>query len=54
MINQEKFINLVWSSFHGNIPNTFEEVRASQDFSDVTLACDDEGLVEGHKMILAS
>ena len=54
MINQDKFVNLVWSSFYTNVPKTFEDVRASQEFSDVTLACDDEVLVEAHKMILAS
>ena len=54
MKNQEAFINLAWSSFQTNFPKTFEEVRASQDFSDVTLACDDEGLVEAHRIILSS
>ena len=54
MRNQDKFVNLVWSSFYTNVPKTFEDVRASQEFSDITLACDDEGLVEAHKMILAS
>ena len=54
MKDQEDFIDLKWSSFQENSPKTFEEVRASKDFSDVTLACDDEGLVEAHRIILAS
>ena len=29
-------------------------MRASQDFSDVTLTCEDEGLVEAHRIILSS
>ena len=54
MMSQGNFIDLRWSSFHGNILKQFEDVRASQDFCDVTLACDDEGLDEAHRIILAS
>ena len=54
MKNIDSFINLKWRNFHENIPQTFEDLRASQDFCDVTLACDDEGLVEAHRIILAS
>ena len=53
-MRQRNFIDLRWSSFHGNILKTFEDVRASEDFSDVTLACDDDCIVEAHKLILAS
>ena len=54
MKDQEASIDLKWSRFQTNFPKTFEHVRASKDFSDVTLACDDEGLVEAHRIILAS
>ena len=54
MKNQEAFISLAWSSFQTNFPKTFEGVRASKDFSDVTLVCEDEGLVEAHRIILSS
>ena len=54
MENNKGFINLVWDSFQSNIPRTFQDVRSSQEFSDVTLACEDDGLVEAHRVILAS
>ena len=54
MENSKGFINLVWDSFQSNIPRTFQDVRSSQEFSDVTLACEDDGLVEAHRVILAS
>ena len=48
------FINLAWENFQTNIPQAFQKVRSSEDFCDVTLVCDDEGLVEAHRVILAS
>jgi hypothetical protein len=54
MARIDSFIDLKWRNFQKNIPQTFEDVRASQDFCDVTLACEDEGLVEAHRIILAS
>ena len=48
------FIDLAWENFQTNIPHAFHKVRISEDFCDVTLACDDQGLVKAHKVILAS
>ena len=47
-------IKLAWENFQSNLPHTFHKVRLSEDFCDVTLACDDEGIVKAHKVILAS
>ena len=51
---EKGFINLAWENFQINIPQAFQKVRSSEEFSDVTLVCDDEGLVEAHRVILAS
>ena len=54
MNTNEGFINLTWDSFQANIPQNFQNVRLSHEFSDVTLACEDECLVKAHRIILAS
>ena len=46
---------LMWSDFQKNVTESYQNVRQSQDLSDVSLACDDEeGLVEAHRVILAA
>ena len=46
---------LMWSDFQRNVTDSYQNVRQSQDFSDVTLACDDDDeLVETHRVILAA
>ena len=42
-----------WHDFHENIKVSFGELRDDNDFSDVTLACEDLEL-EAHKVILSS
>ena len=45
----------MWSDFQRNVIDSYQNVRQSQDFSDVSLACDDdEELVEAHRVILAA
>ena len=51
--NSEKFC-LKWTNFQENINSVFGELRNDQEFSDVTLACEDGTVVEVHKVILAS
>ena len=41
------------TEFTQNISKTFSEIRNSQEFSDVTLVCED-GEIEAHCLILAS
>ena len=52
MSSDEKLC-LKWNDFHENIKVSFGELRDDNDFSDVTLACED-GELEAHKVILSS
>jgi len=45
---------LKWNDFQDNINATFGKLRNDQEFSDVTLACEDGQQVEAHKVILAA
>ena len=45
---------LQWNDFKENFNSAFGRLRDDQDFSDVTLACEDGQQVEAHKGILAA
>ena len=45
---------LKWNDFPENLNSAFGILRGDQEFSDVTLACEDGMQVETHKVILAS
>ena len=45
---------LLWNDFHKNASSTFKEMREDQDFTNVTLACDNNQEIKAHKIILAS
>ena len=45
---------LKWKDFEENMRNQFASLRESQDFTNVTLACEDGLQVEAHKLILAA
>ena len=45
---------LQWNDFKENATTAFESLREDNDFSDVTLACEDGKQFEAHKVILAS
>ena len=53
MSNPEKLC-LKWNDFKERVSSTFGELRADQDLTDVTLACEDGEQVEAHKVILAA
>ena len=53
MQNSEKLC-LKWNDFQENLNSAFEALRNYEDFSDVTLVCEDGSQVETHKVILAS
>ena len=53
MQNSEKLC-LKWNDFRENLNSTFGVMRNDEEFSDVTLACEDGTQVEAHKVILAS
>ena len=44
---------LKWNDFQENINSAFGNLRKDNDFSDVTLACEDGHQIEAHKVILA-
>ena len=45
---------LQWNDFKESINSAFEKLREDKEFTDVTLACEDGQLIEGHKVILAT
>ena len=48
-------ILLEWSAFHSNLSSSLHNVWSTQEFSDVTLAYDDnEGTLKAHRIILSS
>ena len=49
----EKY-QLRWKSFVNNLTNTFNNLRADNDFCDVTLVGDDRALVPAHRLVLLS
>ena len=53
MTSSDKFC-LKWNDFHTNIVSSFPELRKSEDFCDVTLVCEDNTQVKGHKVILGA
>ena len=53
MPTSEKFC-LKWNDFQKNIGSVFGSLRKDNEFTDVTLACEDGYQVEAHKAILAS
>ena len=53
MATSEKLC-LQLNDFKKNISSSFGDLRADNDFSDVTLACEDGQQVEAHKVILAA
>ena len=50
----EEAAHLKWTNFHDNLNNTFRSLKGSQDFIDVTLACEDGQEIGVHKAILAA
>ena len=53
MSNPEKLC-LKWNDFKETVSSSFGDLRADEDLTDVTLACEDGKQVEAHKVILAT
>ena len=53
-INMSEKLCLQWNDFQENIKSAFGNLREDNDFTDVTLACEDGQQVEAHKVILAA
>jgi len=45
---------ITWDEFGQSIKESFREVLETQDFSDVTLACEDGLEIEAHRIVLSS
>ena len=45
---------LQWNDFQDNIKSAFGNLREDNDFTDVTLACEDGQQMEAHRVILAA
>ena len=52
-LNMSEKLCLQWNDFQKNIKSVVGSLREGNDFSDVTLACEDGQQVEAHKVILA-
>ncbi|XP_030761600.1 zinc finger and BTB domain-containing protein 11-like isoform X2 [Sitophilus oryzae] len=50
--NDQQFC-LKWNNFQANITSQFEALRFSEDFTDVTIACDGQQL-QAHKVVLSA
>ena len=53
MTTTEKFC-LKWKEFQNNIALSLKDLVNGEDFSDVTLACDDEKTIDANKVILSA
>ena len=53
MQNTEKLC-LQWNEFKDNVNSAFGKLRDDNDFSDVTLACEDGKQLNAHKIVLVS
>ena len=53
MTSTEKLC-LKWNDFQGNTASSFRDLRADQEFTDVTLVCGDGQHVEAHLVVLIS
>ena len=53
MQNDEKLC-LQWNDFKENVNTAFGKLRDDNDFSDVTLVCEDGKQLEAHQIILAT
>ena len=53
MQNPEKLC-IKWNDFQDNLNSAFGVLRNDQDFTDVTLSCEDGTQIEAHKVVLTS
>ena len=53
MTSSDKLL-LNWNNFEDTATTSFRNLQADEDFTDVTLVCEDGQQVEAHRVILAS
>ena len=54
MSTADEKLCLQWNDFKENISSAFGDLRQDQEFTDVTLACEDGQQVEAHKVVLVA
>ena len=47
-------LRVQWNDYQENVKSAFGHLRGTNDFVDVTLACEDGQQIEAHKVILAA
>ena len=52
-MSSEEKICLQWKEFQTNIKTSYRGLRKTEDYADVTLACDDGQLIRAHRNILS-
>ena len=52
MANSDEKLCLQWNDFKENVSSAFGDLREENEFTDVTLACEDGQQVEAHKVVL--
>jgi len=50
----EQALSIKWNQFSDNIKESYKTLRQENNFSDVTLACEDGQQIEAHKIVLTS
>merc|ERR1719508_355929 len=50
---EDNYFNIRNNDFHNNLFNGIKYVTESNDFSDITLVCEDDQ-IEGHKLVLSA
>ena len=53
-VNLNERLCLTWNDYLTNIINSYQKLRKSPEFSDVTLVCKDGQMIEAHRIILAA
>ena len=53
MLSGEKLC-LQWNEFQTNVRTSYQGLRTTEDYSDVTLACEDGSQIKAHRIILSS
>ena len=52
-MHQEKY-NLTWHAYSDHLQEMLHGMMASQDFTDVTLVCNDQKKIKAHKVVLSA
>ena len=54
MGSSTEFYNLTWNEFQTTVATSFQDMRSSNEFLDVTLTTDEDHQCQAHKVILSA